>query len=54
MTDELMYIPNDDTKITPFVHYLLKRLETQHNEPTNQNLIKVHKIVKPMNKKTLL
>ena len=40
-------------KITPSVdyNYWQKRLDTQLNEPTNQNLIKVPKIVKPMNKK---
>ena len=32
----------------------LKRLETDSNEPTNQNSIKVPKVVKPMNKTTLL
>ena len=42
-------------KITPSVHTkLLKRLDTQHNEQTNQNLTKVTKVVKPTNKKTLL
>ena len=36
-------------KITPFVGYtqLLKRLDTQFNEPINQNSIKVPKVVKP-------
>ena len=32
----------------------LKRLDTQLNEPINQNSIKVPKVVKPTNKKTLL
>ena len=31
----------------------LKRLETQLNKPTNQNLLKVPKVVKRTNKKTL-
>ena len=35
-------------------NYLLKRLDTQSNEPTNQNSIKVPKDVQPTNKKTLL
>ena len=41
-------------KITLFVDYnkWLKRLDIQLNEPTNQNLIKVSKVVKPANKKT--
>ena len=40
-------------KITYFVNinWWLKRLDTQINEPTNQNSIKVPKIVKPTNKK---
>ena len=34
-----MYIPNDDTQITPSVDYnkWLKLLATQLNEPTNKN-----------------
>ncbi len=42
-------------KITPSVDYnlWLKRFDTQHNEPTNQ-ISKVSKVIKPMNKKTLL
>ena len=32
----------------------LKRLDTQLNEQTNQNLMKVPKVVKPTNKKTPL
>ena len=34
-------------------NYWLKLLDPQLNEPTNQNSIKVPKVVKPMNKKTL-
>ena len=43
-------------KIIPFVDYnsLLKRLDTQLNEPTNKNLIKVPRVEKPTNKKMLL
>ena len=42
-------------KITPSVDYNkgLKRLDTQPNEPTNQNWIKVSKVVKPTNKKAI-
>ena len=42
-------------KIKPSVDYnkRLKRLDTQINEPTNENLIKVPKVVKPTNKKIL-
>ena len=55
MVDKLMYIPNDKIHIIPSVdlNYWLKRLDTQLNKPTNQNSIKVFKIVKPMNTKTL-
>ncbi len=40
-------------KITPSVdfNYWLKRVDTQFNEPTNKNSIKVPKFVKIMNKK---
>ena len=40
-------------KITPFVDNIkwLKGLDTQLNEPTNQNLIKVPKVVRPLHKK---
>ena len=43
-------------KITPSVDYnqWLKRFDTQLYELKNQNAIKVPKVVKPMNKKTLL
>ena len=43
-------------KITPSVDDKLglKRLDTQINEPSNQNSLKVPKIVEPTNKKTIL
>ena len=43
-------------KITPSVDYnwWFKRLDTQLNESTNQNIIKVFKVVNITNKKTLL
>ena len=42
-------------QIIPSVDYkkMLKRLINQLNEPINQNSIKVPKVVKPTNKKTL-
>ena len=40
MAYKLMYIPNDDT---PSV--VVKRLDTQLNEPTNQKSINVHKVI---------
>ena len=45
-----MYIHN----ITPIVDYnqRLKRMDTKFNKPTNQNSLKVIKVVKPTNKKT--
>ena len=50
------YIPNDDTQNYPSVdnNKWLKRLETQLNEPTNQNSLKVFKFVESMNNKMLL
>ena len=43
MAYTLMYIPNDDLQITPYVdnNKWLKSLDTQLNEPTYSNLIKV-------------
>ena len=48
MIDKLMYIPNDDTQNYPFCRLqlkLLKLLNTQLNEPTNQNSIKSSKLL---------
>ena len=50
MADKLMHIPNDDAKNTPSVDYN----QWTCNEPTNQNSIKVHKLVEKNNMKTLL
>ena len=43
-------------KLTPSVDYnlWLKRFYTKLNDPTNQNSIKVSKVVEPTDKKTLL
>ena len=43
-------------KFTPYVDYKqsLNRLDSQFNKLTNQNSIKVPKVVKPRNNKTLL
>ena len=50
-----MSIPNNDKQNYPFDRkQSLKRLDPQLKEPTNQNLTKVSKSVKPMNKKTLM
>ena len=49
-----MYIPNDNTQNYPFCILQLKRLDTKLNETTNQNLIKVPKVVEQTNKKKLL
>ena len=42
-------------KINPSIdcNYWLKRMDTQFDKTTNQNLLKVPKVVKPTNKKTL-
>ena len=50
MGDKLMYIPNDDIQNYPFCNnYWFKRLDAQLNEPTNQNSIKVHKVIELKN-----
>ena len=49
MAKELIYISNDVTQGR--YNQWLKRLETQLNKPTNQDSIKVIKVVKPTNKK---
>ena len=42
MADKLMHIPNDDTQYyLIYKNYWLKRFDTQHREPTNQNFIKL-------------
>ena len=45
-----MYIPNDETQNYPFCRLkLLKSLDTQINESTNQSFIKVPKDVETTN-----
>ena len=47
MADKFMYIPNDDTQnYTVGYNYWLNLLETQLNQPTNHNSIKIPKVVK--------
>ena len=48
MAQKLMYIPSDDIENYPFC-----RLQSWFKtfEPTNQNSMKVPKVVKPINKK---
>ena len=53
MAFKLMYIPNDYTQNYPFCRLQLV-VETQINELTNQNSIKVPKVVKTTNKKKKL
>ena len=48
-----MYIPDNDTQnYFCILQKSLKLFDTQLNEPINQNLIKVPKVVKPTHKKT--
>ena len=57
MADEIMHITNNDIhkiNISVDYNYWLKRFDTWLNEPTNQNSIKVTKVVNLTNKKTLL
>ena len=48
MPHKCMYISNDNTHITHSIDY-----NTQLNKPINQNSMRVPKVVKPTNKKTL-
>ena len=56
MAEKFMYIPIDDTQNYLFcrLKLVVKRLDDLINEPTNQKPVKVPKVVKPTNKKTLL
>ena len=54
MADKLMYISNDDAQNSIDCNKWLKRLYNQLDEPTNQKIIKVPKVVKSTNKKTIL
>ena len=49
MGNKLMQIPNDDSQ-----NYPLCKLLLAVNELINQNSLKIPKVVKPRNKKTLL
>ena len=50
----MIYNSNDDSKNYPFCkfNHMLKHLDTQINEQTNQNSIKITKVFKPTNKKS--
>ena len=47
------YIPNDDTQNYAFCRLKLIRLDTQLNEPNNQNSRKVSNVVESTNNKKL-
>ena len=51
-----MCIPNDDAHKYPFsiLQLVVETLDTQLNTPTNQNSIKVPKVIKATDKKMLL
>ena len=52
MADKIMDTPpNDETQNYPFcrLQLVIYRLDAQVREPTNQNAIKVTKVVKPTN-----
>ena len=53
MVDKLMYIPNNDAQNYTFCSLQLKQMDAQLNETNNKNSIKVPKVVKSTNKKTL-
>ena len=50
MVDQLIYIPNDDTQNYPFCRLYEWVKHTQLNKPTNQNPLKVRKVVAPTSK----
>ena len=56
MADKFMSIPNDDTHNYLFcrLQIVVETLVTQLDKSTNQNLLKVPKVAKPTNMKTLL
>ena len=54
MAVKLMYIPKDETQNSVDYNKWLKHLYTELNKPTNENVMKVPKIFKQTNKKTLL
>ena len=55
MADRFMYIPNDDAQnYTTCILQLMIETFGHFTETTNQNLIKVPKVVKQTKKKTLL
>ncbi len=55
MTDKLMYIPNDyKQNYHCRLQFLVETFDTQLNVKPNQNSIKVPKVDKQTNKKTLL
>ena len=53
MGDKLIYIPNDDTQNYSLciLQLVMKRLDTQFNESTNQNSLKVSKYLSERKRK---
>ena len=56
MYDKLIYIPNDDTQNYPFyrLQLMVEKLDTQLNELTNQNSLKVPNEIDRTSKKMIL
>ena len=56
MANKLKYITNVNTQNYPFcrLQLVVETFNTKSNEPTNQSSIKVTKVVKLTNKKTLV
>ena len=52
MANKFMYIPNVNSQNYPFCR-LQSVVETKLNKPTNQNSLKVLKVVKPTNENKL-
>ena len=52
MADKMLYITNDDKQNSPFCRLVVETFGPY--DPTNWNSIKVPKVVKATNKKTLV
>ena len=47
MAEKFIIIPNGDTQNYPFLNFLLKRLDTQPNEPTKEFNKSPKVVIKP-------
>ena len=56
MVNKLIFTHNDDTQNNAFcrLQLVVETFNTQLNETTNQNALKVPKVIKPINKKKFI